>query len=175
MANHAAVNLLQFRAEDPWINWVSHIHWELFFMRVLSSSAVHLKIKRKGCICYSTWVKAIVLHFSLWPYLSHSNSAPTATYESVLLTVGNTFVQVLFRAAHNEKNNVFLGTRCDLHNTNGLLATHFEKWTNVGVSQWRLSSNPPPTTMWCSVAVVTSTTSAAFHSTTCQQRSTQTQ
>lgn len=52
-----------------------------------------------------------MLHFSLWPYLSYSNSALTATHESVLLTVGNTFVPVLFRAAQNEKNKAFLGMR----------------------------------------------------------------
>lgn len=64
---------------------------------------VCLKIK-KGCICYPTRLRAIVLHFSLWPYRTHSNSAPTATSESVLLiTGGNTFVQVPYRAAHNEE------------------------------------------------------------------------
>lgn len=75
-------------------------------------SSLHIMSKnKKGCICYPTRLRAIVLHFSLWTYLSHSNSAPTATYESVLLTGGNTFVQVLFRAAHNEKNKAFLEMR----------------------------------------------------------------
>lgn len=60
-----------------------------------------------------------MLHFSPWPYLSYSNSALTATYESVLLTVENTFVAVLFRAAQNEKNKAFLGMRKERPVTTG--------------------------------------------------------
>lgn len=94
MENHSAVNLLQFRAEEPWINWVSYLQRELFLVMALFSSlpsAACLKIKKKGMhlLSHSDW-GTIVLHFSLQPYLSHSNSASTATYESVLLTVRNT-------------------------------------------------------------------------------------
>lgn len=94
MENHSAVNLLQFRAEEPWINWVSYLQWELFLVMALFSSlpsAACLKIKKKGMhlLSHSDW-GTIVLHFSLQPYLSHSNSASTATYESVLLTVRKT-------------------------------------------------------------------------------------
>lgn len=52
-----------------------------------------------------------MLHFLLLPYLVHSNSAPTATSESVLVTGGSTFVQVLCRAARNENNTALLDRR----------------------------------------------------------------
>lgn len=77
----------------------------------LSLHSVTKILKKKGYICYLTALRAIVLHFPLLPYLIHSNSAPTATSESVLVTGGSTFVQVLCRAARNENNTALLDGR----------------------------------------------------------------
>lgn len=80
------------------------------FLSLHSVTKNKIKIK-KGYICYLTALRAIVLHFPLLPYLVHSNSAPTATSESVLVTGGSTFVQVLCRAARNENNTALLDRR----------------------------------------------------------------
>lgn len=146
MENHSAVNLLQFRAEEPWINWVSYLQWELFLVMALFSSlssAACLKIKKKGMhlLSHSDW-GTIVLHFSLQPYLSHSNSASTATYESVLLTVRKTHLCNFHSEPRIMRNirrflvGVFSGNRAKLTGA----AAHIlqNKCPKVTVSRWRI-------------------------------------
>lgn len=53
-------------------------------------------IKRKRMHLLSNGIEGHCVAIFLYrPYLAHSNSAPTATSESVLLTGGNTFAHVM--------------------------------------------------------------------------------
>lgn len=167
MENHSAVNLLQFRAEEPWINWVSYLQRGLFLVMALFSSlpsAACLKIKKKGMhlLSHSDWGTIVLHFFPLQPYLSHSNSASTATYESVLLTVGkNTFVQFLFRAAHNEKHKAFFfffpffsGNRAKLTGAAAhILAKRVPKSQRLTVMYLSLQKPAPATALSCNAAV----------------------
>ncbi len=80
---------------------------------------------KKGCIRYPIRLRAIVLHFSLWSYLTHSNSAPTATSESFYR--GKHICASFYIEPHIMRKiwRRWTGDKGDLYNTERRLATDF--------------------------------------------------
>lgn len=117
VANHSAVNLLQFWAGELWINRVSYLQWELFFMRVLFSfPRLHStsKNKKRGehllssghCVAFSSVA------------LSHSfKFCPDSNFVNWSYLQEETHLCKFYvGAAHNKKKTwrCWTGDKCDL-------------------------------------------------------------
>lgn len=149
VANHSAVNLLQFRAEEPWINRVSYLQWGLFFMRVLSSSlprTVHLKIKEDAFVIQPDWGPLWCVFFSLCGLISLIQILPRQQLLNQSYLQEETHLGKFYVERHIMRKIwcCRTGDKSDLNDTEELLATDLAEQTGVLISQWCVPSNSAP-------------------------------